>query len=169
MTARIPNHNNCYFNNVRKQSVILLSAVATIMLGSLLFPSLQSHFANAQVTEKDVSDIKQLLQTIKCNSAIRPGVNLTRCDLANIFLENANLSSARLDNANLTGADLAGADLSIARLANANLAGADLTDVDLTNATLAKAILTNANLTGALTDGADFTGAIKTGCMGCPT
>jgi len=53
-------------------------------------------------TEKDVSDIKQLLQTIKCNSPFRTGVNLTRCDLSNIFLENANLSSARLDNANLT-------------------------------------------------------------------
>ena len=121
-----------------------------------------------------------LLETIKCNSAIRSKVDLSGCDLSlatlnSAMLNRANLSSAdlhsinlisaslvsaNLSNANLSSATLIGAALPFSNLSSANLSSANLKDADLTFANLSSANLSNANFDGALLGSADFAGCI---------
>ena len=121
-----------------------------------------------------------LLESIKCNSAIRSKVDLSGCDLSlatlnSAMLNKANLSGAdlhsinlisaslvsgNLSNANLSSATLIDATLPFSNLSSANLSSANLKDADLTFANLSSANLSNANFDGALLGSADFAGCI---------
>jgi uncharacterized protein YjbI with pentapeptide repeats/serine/threonine protein kinase len=119
--------------------------------------------------EKQVRQVKQFKQCVKCNLQ---GADLMSADLMSADLRSANLTSADLRRANLTGADvrnanltgaylvsanLTSADLTSAYLRGANLKGANLRDADLTDADLTGAnLMSSANLTSADLSGADL-------------
>ncbi len=58
---------------------------------------------------------------------IKPGANLSGCDLATAKLSNQNLKGVDFSGANLSGTNLSGANLTGANLTGANLTGANLT------------------------------------------
>ncbi len=101
--------------------------------------------------EKQVRQVKQFKQCVKCN--------LQGADLSSADLSSADLSSANLSSADLRSADLRSAKLRSAYLVSAYLTGAKLRSADLTGANLTGANLTGANLTGAYLRGANLEGA----------
>ena len=114
-----------------------------------------------------------------CENRLKPGGDLSGCDLTGLALAGADLTGANFAETKLGGADLSGAklerarfsdaDLSGANLSRATLGGADLTGADLTGAELGRANLRDANLTradlreaklvGTVLAGVNFTGA----------
>jgi uncharacterized protein YjbI with pentapeptide repeats len=94
-----------------------------------------------------------------CENRLKPGGDLSGCDLTGLALAGADLTGANFAGAKLGGADLSGAklerarfpeaDLSRANLSRAALAGADLTGADLRGADLGRATVREANLTRA--------------------
>jgi uncharacterized protein YjbI with pentapeptide repeats len=95
---------------------------------------------------EDIQRIESLLQTIKCNSPIRPKVDLSYCDLSDVDLSNTNLQAADLHNAHFRDAILSSTNLIHANLSEAMLFSADLSNADLTGADLSNAYLIGADL-----------------------
>ena len=77
---------------------------------------------------------------------IKPGVNLSGCDLSNQELDYCNLQGANLENAILTGCSLKGTNLKYSKLQGADLSNSNLEEADLTGCNLKYANLTNCNL-----------------------
>jgi len=115
--------------------------------------------------EKQVRQVKQFKQCVKCNlqGADLRSADLSSADLSSANLSSADLSSADLRSAKLRSAYLVSANLTGAKLRSADLAGANLTGADLTGAYLTGAYLRGANLEGANLRDADLTGADLTG------
>lgn len=95
-----------------------------------------------------------------CSSIlIKPGADLSNCDLTGIDLSGAEMGGVNLSGAVLTGVNLSGANFSGADLSGANLSGANLTKTnfakvnlsgaDLSGSNMSKANLSKTNLTGA--------------------
>jgi len=60
------------------------------------------------------------------NRQIRPGKNVTKCNLVGANLSNADLTSVNLRGANLSGGSIAGSSVRHAKFQGANLTGTDL-------------------------------------------
>ena len=84
----------------------------------------------APVQAENPEQVRQLLETKKCQG----------CDLSHADLKGLDLAGADLRNANLTDAFLGYTNLSHADLRGANLTGADLFDTNLSGANLEGAI-----------------------------
>ena len=106
---------------------------------------------------------------IPAEAELRPGANLSDCDLSNRNLHGVDLSRADLSNANLSGSNLSNARLYFAnlkginaisaRFIEANLRFADLTGANLVAADFSSAELSMVTLTDAVLTGAKFAGA----------
>ena len=116
---------------------------------------------NTRATQTSVDNLQTVLNTVKCNSALRSHVDLSGCDLGGANLSGANLYAANLSFASLAVANLSGANLSFANLSGANLFGANLSGADLSLANLS-----GANLSGAITIG--ITPSTLSGCLNNP-
>jgi len=172
-------------------SFALMGVIATGMLAPTAFaasPTL-GDVLNTVLGIKTTTDrLPGQLQTIKCNSGIRPHVDLTNCSLTFMNLRDADIKFIRLDGAGLQQSDLANANLYIsslvganfdsANLSNANLrysiaigaifARANLSGADLRNTNLINVNFYGANLDGANLTDADITGVNFTFCTGTP-
>ncbi len=91
-----------------------------------------------------------------CKAAPAPGVNWSRCYLANRDFSGAHLSRARIENSTLTDVDFSHAVLSGARLTYTDLSGAQLKNASLRGARLYAVDLSDADLSGANLNGADL-------------
>lgn len=110
---------------------------------------------------------------IPAEAELRPGANLSDCDLSNRNLHGVDLSRADLSNANLSGSNLSNARLYFAnlkginaisaRFIETNLRFADLTGANLVAADFSGAELSMVTLTDAVLTGAKFAGATLAG------
>ncbi len=103
-----------------------------------------------------VTLINQGNQIRKLCAPIRPGADLSGCDLFAARLPYADLRGINFSGANLKGADFTGADLSGADMRGAFLRYAMLNEANLTNANLSFAKLIRAELVDADLTGANF-------------
>jgi uncharacterized protein YjbI with pentapeptide repeats len=94
-----------------------------------------------------IIDTNEKIESKRC-SVIRPGANLSGCDLYGVIFQK-DLRGINFTNANLKGADLQGADLSGADMRRAYLKSALLNEANLTNANLAFAKLIRTEITNA--------------------
>ena len=129
--------NAPYLTNIRSALVICTRIAFSPELVSqvtLMSASAQQHQPSFNATtatndsntgNEDHQRIESLLQTIKCNSPIRPKVELNHCDLSDVDLSSANLHGANLYDARFTNSIL-----SSANLGNANLSEAFLNSVE---------------------------------------
>ncbi|MCG8325780.1 MAG: pentapeptide repeat-containing protein [Thiotrichales bacterium] len=116
----------------------------------------------------------QLDNSVQCNTAPRPGIDLSHCRLKGVDLSNADLSGALLKDARLEQAILLGTklfksemdfavvykgNLGFADLSHASLKGVDFRHADLSYVNFEHADLSYADLSGAVIGGADFSNA----------
>jgi hypothetical protein len=145
----------------RKQRAVLGLATLGIVtswagINSILYQTEVPQPEIAPQLEKQVRQVKQFKQCVKCNLQ---GADLRRADLMSADLRSADLRRADLRNAKLWDADLRGADLSSAKLRAAYLSSANLSSAKLSSADLSSAYLRGANLRGAYLSSAKLSSA----------
>jgi len=117
-----------------------------------------------ELKQSILSDIRQLLDTNKCQGCLLKFANLKGADLKGAELQAtihySDLTDANLTDANLSRSSLKHTNLSGANLTNAVLDKANLTDANLSGANLTNAILNRTNLSGANLEGAIMEGVI---------
>jgi len=112
----------------------------------------------------DPEDLRQLLDTQRCQGcdlrgANLEGVDLRSADLTEAQLQGANLRNADLKYSNFRGANLTNAVMIAADLEAVNFSDAVLRNADVRGANLTDAVLTRANTCGWRRDGARLEGA----------